>query len=222
MTFSIAAYCERSGMFGAAVTTSSIAVGGRCSFARAGCGAVLTQHRTDPRLGPQTLDLLAAGMSAADAIAAVAESTPDRGWRQLAAVDRNGSVAFFHGDKLKPIFANATGRGVVAIGNILRDASVCAAQVAAFERAPERPLAARLLDALEAGLATGGEARPLRSAALLVVAQQSFPYIDLRVDDADAPLTALRRLWTAYEPLADDFERRAIEPHGIGPAPSTA
>jgi uncharacterized Ntn-hydrolase superfamily protein len=222
MTFSIAAYCERSGMFGTAVTTSSIAVGGRCSFARAGCGAVLTQHRTDPRLGPQMLDLLAAGRSAPDAVAAAVRSTPHRGWRQLAAVDRKTGVAFFHGDELKPIFAHATGRGVVAIGNILRDSAVCAAEVAAFERAPDRPLAARLLDALEAGLAAGGETRPLRSAALLVVATESFPFVDLRVDDAEAPLTALRRLWTAYEPLADEFVRRAIDPDSIGPAPSTA
>src|SRR5882757_4649868 len=83
MTFSIAGRCARTGMFGIAITTSSMAVGSRCAFARAGIGAVLTQHRTDPRLGPLGLDLLAAGKTAAETIAALVASTPHHGWRQL-------------------------------------------------------------------------------------------------------------------------------------------
>ena len=73
MTFSVVAMCRQTEMFGAAVTTSSIGVGSRCPFARAGVGAVLTQHRTDPRLGPRGLELLAAGQSAGQAMAALVQ-----------------------------------------------------------------------------------------------------------------------------------------------------
>ena len=85
MTFALAARCPRTGMLGAAVTTSSLAVGSRCVFARAGIGAILTQHRTDPRLGPLGLEYLAQGKSAQQTIDALVASTPHHGWRQLAA-----------------------------------------------------------------------------------------------------------------------------------------
>jgi uncharacterized Ntn-hydrolase superfamily protein len=106
----------------------------------------------------------------------------------------------------------------VAIGNILANASVPAAIAAAFTQDPAAPLAERLLQGLEAGLAAGGERGPIRSAALLVVHQHSFPYVDLRVDDADAPLAVLRTLWTAYAAQADDYVTRAIDPAALGPS----
>ncbi len=93
MTFALAARCPRTGMLGAAVTTSSLAVGSRCVFARAGIGAVLTQHRTDPRLGPLGLDMLGAGKTAEETVAALVASTPHHGWRQLAVVDAAGCTA---------------------------------------------------------------------------------------------------------------------------------
>src|SRR5471032_1647200 len=100
MTFALAARCPRTGMLGAAVTTSSIAVGSRCVFARAGVGAVLTQHRTDPRLGPRGLDLLAEGFSAAAAIDRLTQDSQGIGWRQLAAVDKDGNTAWYHGARI--------------------------------------------------------------------------------------------------------------------------
>jgi uncharacterized Ntn-hydrolase superfamily protein len=106
----------------------------------------------------------------------------------------------------------------VAIGNILANAGVPAAIAAAFTRDPAAPLAERLLQGLEAGLAAGGERGPIRSAALLVVHRHSFPYVDLRVDDADAPLAVLRTLWTAYAAQADDYVTRAIDPAALGPS----
>jgi uncharacterized Ntn-hydrolase superfamily protein len=92
MTFSLVGMCRRTGMIGAAVTTSSMGVGSRCSFARAGVGAILTQHRTNPQLGPQGLELLAAGQSAGQVIASLATDNPTIGWRQLAVLDQRGDT----------------------------------------------------------------------------------------------------------------------------------
>src|SRR5580704_10058322 len=97
MTFSLVGRCARTGMLGAAVTTSSIAVGSRCAFARAGVGACLTQHRTDPRLGPLALDLLARGYDAQHTLLAVRAVAPHLGWRQLAVLDVAGRTAAFTG-----------------------------------------------------------------------------------------------------------------------------
>jgi uncharacterized Ntn-hydrolase superfamily protein len=219
MTFALAARCPRTGMIGAAVTTSSLAVGSRCVFARAGAGAVLTQHRTDPRLGPLGLDYLAQGKSAQATIDALIASTPHHGWRQLAVVDNAGRTAHFSGDLITSIHGGATSDGVVAVGNLLKVKDIPAAMLHDFERRPERPLAERLVGALVAGLAAGGENEPVRSAALLVVHEQTFPYVDLRVDDDAAPIERLAALWRAYAPEADDFVQRAIAP---GEAPGFA
>lgn len=212
MTFALAARCPRTGMLGCAVTTSSIAVGSRCSFARAHVGAALTQHFTDPRLGPLGLDFLAQGKTAQQAIDALVASTPHHGWRQLAIVDAAGRTAHYSGHDIASIHAGISGDGVVAVGNLLKDAGVPSAMIRDFERAPERPLAERLVAALAAGLAAGGENNPVISAALLVVHEQSFPYVDLRVDDDPAPIARLEALWRAYAPQAEDYVKRALAP----------
>src|SRR4051795_1273001 len=160
MTFALAARCPRTGMLGAAVTTSSLAVGSRCVFARAGVGTVLTQHRTDPRLGPQGLDLLAAGKDAQQTIDGLVASTPHHGWRQLAVVDKKGRTAHFSGKLIASIHGGAIGEGVVAVGNLLKAKDIPAAMLRDFERRPERPLAERRVGALAAGLAAGGENEP--------------------------------------------------------------
>lgn len=205
-------------MLGAVIATSSPAVGARCVFARAGLGVVLTQHRTDPRLGPLGLDLLAAGCSPASTVAALAASTPHAGWRQLASVDASGTGAHFSGALIRSRHAGVAGADCVAVGNILRDAGVPAAMAAAFAAASALGFPERLLAALEAGDAAGGEEQPLRSAALLVVHQHSFPYADLRVDAAPAPIAALRALWEEYAPEADEYVARALDPDSIAPS----
>lgn len=213
MTFSLIGRCARTGQIGAAVTTSSIAVGSRCAFVAAGVGAVLTQHRTDPRLGPRGLALLRSGCTAAETVAALVASTPDgAAWRQIAALDAAGRTAYHHGARVKPEFAAAQAEGVVAIGNILSSARVPEAMAAAFLAAEAEPLAERLLRALEAGEAAGGEHGAVTSASLLVAWREDFPFVDLRVDLDPAPLPALRRLWAAYAPLAEGFVRRALDP----------
>lgn len=212
MTFSLIGRCPRTGQFGAAVTTSSMAVGSRVGFARAGIGAVLTQHRTDPRLGPRGLELLASGCSADEAVAALVASTPHHGWRQIAAIDAQGRTAHFHGAKVKPARNHAHARNVVAIGNILANDRVPAAMAAAFAADESLPLAERLVRGLEAGEAAGGEHGDVHSASLLVVEREVFPLVDLRVDWHEAPIPHLRTLWEAYAPTAADYVIRAVDP----------
>lgn len=212
MTFSMLARCPRTGAFGAVVTTSSMAVGTRCPFARPGVGAALTQHRTDPRLGPKLLGLLAAGAGARQAMDRVVADTADRDWRQLAVIDARGETAVFTGARVRAAVSVAEGADCTALGNILRSAAVAPAMVASFVARPELPLAERLVRALEAGEAAGGEIAALRSAALLVMHRESFPYVDLRVDDHDAPIGELARLWALYAPTADDYVLRAVAP----------
>lgn len=212
MTYSLIARCTRTGQFGAAAATSNLAVGARVPFVAPGIGAVLTQHRTDPRLGPRGLDLLRSGCTAEETVAALAASTPHHGWRQLAAIDRAGRTAHFHGARVKPCHGAAHGRDVVAIGNILANEAVPAAMVDAFLADPALPLSERLLRGLEAGEAAGGEHGDVTSAVLLVMDREVFPFVDLRVDDAPAPLPALRSLWTRYAPWAEEFVLRAVDP----------
>jgi uncharacterized Ntn-hydrolase superfamily protein len=212
MTFSLAGRCARTGMLGGVITTSSPAVGGRCLHARAGVGVVLTQNLTDPLFGPRGLALLADGCGPAATVAALVASTPHAGWRQLAVLDREGGGAHFSGQHITSVLGAASGLDCVAAGNILRDPGVPAAMVAAFTADPRLDLPARLLAAVEAGDAAGGELRPLRSAALLVVHRHAFAYVDLRVDAADDPIATLRALWQEYAPEADEYVTRAIDP----------
>ena len=212
MTFSLVGRCARTGMFGAAVTTSSLSVGSRCPHAMAGVGAVLTQHRTDPRLGPLALELLARGHDAQHTIDAVVAATPHRDWRQLAIIDRDGRTASFSGAHVKPELGEVHGRDCVAIANIVRTVEVPVAMVAAFEADPAAPLAARLVRALQAGEQAGGEEKPVVSAALLVVHETSFPFVDLRVDRHADPLAELVSLWEAYRSEAEPYIVRALDP----------
>ncbi len=212
MTFSLAGRCARTGMFGAVVTTSSIAVGSRCQHAAAGVGAALTQHMTDPRLGPLALELLRRGYSAEHVIKSLVGATPRSDWRQLAVIDAEGRTASFSGASCKPELAEAHGRDCVALGNIVRSKEVPFAMVRAFEAEPGQPLAARLIAALKAGDEAGGEFKPLVSTALVVVDKQVFPYVDLRVDSDSDPIATLARLWQEYEPVADLYVTRAIDP----------
>jgi uncharacterized Ntn-hydrolase superfamily protein len=212
MTFSLAGRCARTGMLGAVVTTSSMAVGSRCPHARAGVGAALTQNRTDPRLGPLALDLLAHGFTAGEAKNAIVSATPHRDWRQLAIIDRGGSTASFTGGHVRDGTGEAHGRDCVAIANIVRSADIPLAMVKAFEASAAESLPRRLMAALAAGEAAGGEFQPVTSAALLVAYREPFPYVDLRVDDHASPIDELARLLHAYEPEADPYVIRAIDP----------
>jgi uncharacterized Ntn-hydrolase superfamily protein len=212
MTYSILGRCARTGQFGAAVTTSSIAVGSRVPHVAPGIGGVLTQHRTDPRLGPRGLELLRSGCSAEETLAALVASTPHHKWRQLAVLDAQGRSAHFHGAAVKPALNAVHVPDCVALGNILANDRIPAAMAASFLDSADQPLAERLVRAMEAGEATGGEGKPVISAALVVMEKEIFPMVDLRVDLAPDAITALRTLWDAYAPSVREFVTRAVDP----------
>jgi uncharacterized Ntn-hydrolase superfamily protein len=215
VTFSITAHCPRSGRFGVAISSSSPAVAARCAHARAGVGAIASQNVTDPRLGPQGLDLIASGLSADAVVAALeARSGANAPWRQLAVVTAQG-VAAFSGAQSLGRNGHVVGLHAVAAGNMLADDAVLPAMLAAFADDPAADLGERLILALEAGLVAGGEAGPVHSAGLLVVDQQSWPLVDLRVDWAEtAPIAHLRELWTLWQPQMHDYVTRALNPAG--------
>jgi len=211
MTFSIAGHCPESGMFGVAIASSSICVAARCAFVEAGVGAAITQNVTDPRLGPQMLALARRGASAREVVDSVAGSAVHGAHRQLALVDGRGRNGHFSGARMLGQHAACPGRHCVAIGNLLASDTVPAAMVGAFT-ATRGSLPLRLLVALEAGLAAGGEAGPVHSAGLLVAHEVPWPVVDLRVDWDDAPIVRLRRLWREYEPQMDAYVIRALNP----------
>jgi uncharacterized Ntn-hydrolase superfamily protein len=212
MTFSLAARCSQTGAFGVVITTASIAVGARCPFVRGKVGAVLTQNRTDPRLGPNGLDLLASGMSADEALGDLVRHAHVPGWRQLAVVDAKGRTAHFSGDSIVSRHGGAEGPNCVSIGNLLVSDALPQRMVDGYMAHPGESFEDRLIDSLVAGLEAGGETSPVRSAALLVAERFDFPETNLRVDDHDDPVRELRRLWKAYEPQRARYVLRVVDP----------
>lgn len=211
MTFAILGTCKDSGQAGIALTTSSIAVGARCPFVRAGVGAVATQNVTDPRLGPRMLDAMAAGAAPAEAIDALM-SEANIQHRQLLAIDLSGRTAAFSGTETLGVYALSEGANCVAGGNLLANTDVPAAMTAAFAGASGE-LAERLLTALAAGLNAGGEAGDIHSAALKIAEKEAWPYVDLRVDwMIGDPVSELSGLWAEYAPQAADYVTRELDP----------
>ena len=211
MTFSIIARCPASGQFGAAVSSSSPAVAARCIRARAGVGAAVSQNITDPALGPALLQAMAAGSTPAQALA----SLQDRqyiSYRQLMAIDANHAPAVYTGSDALGRLASATGEHASCAGNMLATLDVPAAMLSAFERA-QGPLAERLMQALLAGQAAGGEEGPVHSAGLLVYGDLDWPIVDLRLDwVASCPVEALYDAWKIYAPQVQDYITRAKDP----------
>lgn len=211
MTYSIAARCGRTGAFGVAITSSSISVASRCAWVSP-LGAVTTQNVTDPALGPAGLALLRQGLGAGAALDLLLEGTPEPGWRQVGVIDRYGRYALHSGAEALGVAAVAEGTGCYALGNLLAAADVPQRMVDAYAGTADAPLAERLLRALEAGLAAGGETGDERSAGLYVAEVYDWPVVDLRVDWHDTPIAELRRLWELYAPQRAAYEQRARAP----------
>ena len=211
MTLSLAGRCAETGMLGAAVTSSSICVASRCLFTRAGVGAGLTQNVTDPSLGVRMLDLLEAGADANTAISQVVAEANHIEWRQLVLLDSSGSFGLHTGEKVLGRHATAEGKQCVAAANLLANEEVPQTMVTAFEQSSGH-LAQRLITALEAGIAAGGEEGPVRSAGVQVVHKVSWPVVDLRVDWDENPLPKLRTIWNEYQPQLEPYVTRALNP----------
>jgi uncharacterized Ntn-hydrolase superfamily protein len=213
MTFSISGFCQKTGMMGVAITTSSICVASRCPWVRAGVGAAVTQNITDPGLGNLMLDCLAQGLSAQQSIDKVVKDRKFINYRQLTLLDSKGNSASFTGSETLGTNAVSQGGSCIAAGNLLSSTEVVQAMSDSFYNNANLHLAERLLVALQAGLNAGGEEGPVHSAGLKVAHQHPWPLVDLRVDWADDdPLPNLVNLWRAYKPQMMDYNSRAIDP----------
>ena len=212
MTFSLVARCAETGMFGVAISSSSPAVAARCSYARARVGAVASQNITDPTLGPLALDLMAGGLSAEAAIAEVQVRGKFIEYRQVLAVDTEGRTALHSGPRSLGIWNEANTENVASGGNLLANDGVPQAIVDGF-LASSGHLGDRLIAAMRAGLAAGGEAGPVHSAGLKLVDAVSWPVADLRCDwTEDCPIEALATAWDIYKPQLDAYVQRALDP----------
>ena len=195
-TFSIAARCPRTGQLGVAVASAVPAVGGLCPYVRAGIGAVSTQSWVNPYLAARILDGLAGGQGP-DAALSAALATDDRpDLRQIGLVDAHGTGAAWTGVGCMEAAGHRTGADYAVQGNMLAGPGVIDAMAEAFEGSAARDLGERLMRALEAGDAAGGDKRGKQSAALRIVAHEDYPLLDLRVDEHPEPVTELRRVLT--------------------------
>ncbi|MDA7989168.1 MAG: DUF1028 domain-containing protein [Alphaproteobacteria bacterium] len=214
MTFSIVARDTQTGAFGVAICSSSPAVAARCSHVRSGVGAVASQNITDPRLGARALDLLANGHTPADAVAVIEKDTEHFAYRQLLVIDAKNAGAVHAGAHTLGVGGESRAADALAAGNLLASADVPRAMTDAFTAAAASAhFGERLVAALEAGVAAGGEAGPVRSAGLLLVRDLPFPLADLRVDWSEGcPVAELRALWRIYFPQMEEYVTRAVDP----------
>ena len=214
-TFSILGFDPESGELGGAVQSRVFSVGNGVLWAEAGVGAVATQAIVDVSYGPQALELLRKGVKPADVIKQVLDKDPDPGYRggkwpkagrQFAVISPTGETAVHTGPSASTWAGHKQGKLCTAQGNILAGPAVVEGMVKAFEETKGR-LAERLVAALEAGQAAGGDTRGMQSAALLIVKKDGGIWLHndvvlrLQVDDHTEPITELKRLVTKnYSP----------------------
>jgi uncharacterized Ntn-hydrolase superfamily protein len=200
-TYSLIGRCERTGMFGVAIATSEMAVGSRCIHVAPNVGAVVTQASTNPRLGHLGLNLLRAGYSAPRVLEEIAASDQHVERRQLGALDLSGLGAARTGAENKPWAGHRVDKNVVVTANAVVSANVADSMFETFQKGADLALWERLLRALEAGKAAGGQPNGEVSGGLFVVDREPYAVVDLRVDLNPEPVTELRRLADAYFPL---------------------
>lgn len=198
-TFSIVARFPIQDMFGVAICTRVPAVGARCSFARANIGAIASQAWSSPLLGIDGLDLLAQGLSAEDAMKRLLEMDAEPEKRQLTIVDAEGNSVAHTGCATDSWCGHRTGSDYAVAGNMLGGEETVTVMAEAFEASVSQSAPNRLLAALDAGLVAGGDKRGGRSAALYMVRNDPFPYLDLRVDEHPNPVVELGRILQVAE-----------------------
>lgn len=194
MTWSIIARDDTSGRVGIAVATRFFAVGALVPHIRTGVGAVATQAFINPAFGPRGLDLLAEGLGADEVVAGLTAADEGRHNRQLHVMDRAHRFAAYTGAACIDWCGHEVRDGFSVAGNMLAGPEVLAETIRAYETSTELPFARRLLAAMRAGEAAGGDKRGRQSAALRVHDGEDYPVLDLRVDDHTDPLGELSRL----------------------------
>jgi uncharacterized Ntn-hydrolase superfamily protein len=194
MTFSIVARCSRTGMLGVAVATAVPAVGAMCPFLKTGVGAVSTQSWVNPYLAIDALRGMEQGRSGPEALEALVAADDRRDLRQIGLVDAQGRAAAWSGRDCTDWFGHIVEPGFAIQGNMLMGAATLDAMAAAYRASEAFDPGERLMRALEAGDAAGGDKRGRQSAALRVHGREDYPWIDLRVDEHARPVSELRRV----------------------------
>ena len=217
MTWSIVALAP-DGTLGVAVASRFFAVGALCPYAASGVGAVATQALVNPLYAPAALDALRRNDDPSAVVRALTSMDAGRDHRQLHMIDTAGRTAAHTGRGCIDWCGHRAGEGYSLAGNMLAGPDVLAASAAAFEAQPEDVFALRLLKAMAAGEAAGGDKRGKQAAALLVYTTESYPALDLRVDDHAEPITELFRLYEKslerFQPFVSCLPRRDA-PAGI-------
>jgi uncharacterized Ntn-hydrolase superfamily protein len=217
MTWSLIAR-DSSGAFGVAVASKFFAVGALCPHARSGVGALATQALVNPLYALPALDGLAAGQSPAAIIERLTSADEGRDHRQLHLISANGQTAAHTGSACIDWCGHTAGVGYSVAGNMLAGPQVIEATARAYEANAKLPFAERLITALAAGEAAGGDKRGKQAAALLVFTTEDYCALDIRVDDHPEPLQELRRLYDKslerYQPFSTCLPSRS-SPAGI-------
>jgi uncharacterized Ntn-hydrolase superfamily protein len=217
MTWSIVAR-DASGALGVAVASRFFAVGALCAHGRGGVGALSTQALCNPLYADAALALMAEEADPAAIIARLTSADAGRDHRQVHMIDARGRVAAHTGAECIDWCGQRHGAGYSVAGNMLAGAQVIDETAAAYERHADLPFAQRLITALAAGEAAGGDKRGKQAAALLIHTTESYPTLDLRVDDQDDPITELKRLYAKSRERFQPFVTclpRAGNPAGI-------
>lgn len=208
MTWSIIARDPVTGQIGIAVATRFFAVGARVPYIAAGIGAVATQALVNPYYGIDGVRLLREGRSPGEVIDTLIAADDGRESRQLHVMDRNGRIAAFTGRDCVDWCGHVEGEGFSIAGNMLAGAAVLDETAKNYTKNASLPLAQRLIAALKAGEAAGGDKRGKQSAALLIHGEEEWSDLDLRVDDHPDPLAELERLeqvsrerWVHFRPF---------------------
>jgi uncharacterized Ntn-hydrolase superfamily protein len=204
VTWSIVAR-DADGAFGVAVASRFFAVGALCPNARSGVGALSTQALVNPGYGPSGLDLLERGVAAADAVARLVAGDEGREHRQLHLIDRRGRCAAHTGALCIDWCGDRARDGFSVAGNMLAGPAVLDETARAYQAHASAPFAERLLAAMAAGEAAGGDKRGKQAAALLIHTTEIYAFLDLRVDDHPDPIAELKRLYQVslerYQPF---------------------
>jgi len=204
MTWSILARDAR-GTFGVAIASRFFAVGALCVHTRRGVGALATQALMNPLYGPAGLDLLSAGRSPAEIVSTLTAADAGREQRQLHVLPATGQPVAHTGAGCIDWCGHQVFDDFSVAGNMLADPQVLAATAQAYRDTDGLPLAERLLAAMAAGEAAGGDKRGKQAAALRIHADEDYPQLDLRVDDHDQPLVELQRLYAKSQERYQPF-----------------
>ena len=217
MTYTVIARCAQTKQFGVAIATYSLAVGALCPQIASHVGALSSQAFVNPEFRHLGINLLAAGHSARQALELAIQSDPQREYRQVGFIDREGRTAVHTGTSTRGYSGHVAKTNYAVFGNVLDSERVIQAMSKAFEENSEEALSERLIRTLEAGKNAGGQRGgagllPERSASIVIHGSREVAELDLRVDEHEDAVVELRRLSDGYRPYLEYHQQRWVDP----------